>query len=117
MQQEHAEHELLTSRRKLAAMWGQREPDFGPVDAALFELPRIKNFELLARRLSDSPDFMQFATEARLRDAEIAVALSQARGAITVSGGLRRLQQTQDTALVAGVSMPLFSARRAAGHR
>lgn len=113
VQQEHAEHELLTSRRKLATMWGRREPDFGPVDAALFELPRIKNVEALAQRLSRSPDFMQFATEARQRDAEIALALSQARGSITVSGGLRRLQQTQDTALVAGVSMPLFSARRA----
>lgn len=110
--QEHAEHELLSSRRKLAALWGQREPDFGPVDAELFELPKVEDFEALAQRLSRSPDFIQFATEARQRDAEIALALSQARGAITVIGGLRRLQETQDTALVAGFSMPLFSARR-----
>ncbi|HUQ52579.1 MAG TPA: TolC family protein, partial [Gammaproteobacteria bacterium] len=33
VEQEHAEHELLTSRRQLAAMWGDSEPAFDDVSA------------------------------------------------------------------------------------
>ena len=35
IEREHAEHELLSSRRKLAAMWGDVEPTFGEVDGRL----------------------------------------------------------------------------------
>jgi cobalt-zinc-cadmium efflux system outer membrane protein len=114
LEQEHAEHELLSSRRKLAAMWGDRDADFDRVDTDLFRMPVITDFDALAGQLSSSPQFMEFASEARQRDAEMQLAMARARASITWSVGVRRLQRDGDMALVAGFSMPLQSAQRAA---
>ena len=51
IEREHAEHELLSSRRRLAAMWGAREPDFDDAAGDLFTLPEIGAFEDLLARL------------------------------------------------------------------
>ena len=69
---------------------------------------------MLASRLASSPDFLRFANEARQREAEIRLAEAKARSNIAVSVGLRRLEDSGDTALVAGFSLPLFGARQAA---
>jgi cobalt-zinc-cadmium efflux system outer membrane protein len=115
IEQEHAEHELLASRRKLAAMWGDSEASFGRVAADLYSLPETETFEALSIRLEHNPDFARFASEARLRDAEIRLAESRARSDLAVSAGVRRLQQTRDHAFVFGVTVPLGSAPRARG--
>lgn len=114
VEHEHAEHELLSSRRKLAALWGEREPQFGFVSAGLFQLPQVDDYEVLTTQLAGSPDFLRFASEARQREAEIRLAQARARSSITLNAGLRRLADTDDTALVAGFSLPLFGARQAA---
>jgi outer membrane protein, heavy metal efflux system len=113
LEEEHAEHELLTSRRALAAMWGAREADFGLVSLDLFRLPTLPDEKALVARLAGTPDFLVFATEARQRDAELQLALARARPALSWNAGVRRLQRDGDVGLVAGFSMPLQSARRA----
>jgi cobalt-zinc-cadmium efflux system outer membrane protein len=113
--QEHAEHELLASRRLLAALWGESEPDFGRIDADLYRLPMPATFESLLARLDRNPDFLRFVSEARLRDAEIRLAQARARSDIDVTAGIRRLQRSRDQAFVIGVAMPLGSAARARG--
>ena len=113
VEQEHAEHELLSSRRKLAAMWGARDADFGAVSAELFTLPAVGDYEMLLAQLQHSPELLRFATEARQRDAEIRLAEAKARASLTVSAGVRHLRETDDAALLAGVSLPLFSRARA----
>ncbi len=115
VEQEHAEHELLTSRRKLAAMWGATEAGFGAVSADLYALPAVEPFELLVARLAGNPDFTRFASESRLRDAEIRLAESKRRADITYFAGVRRLQETRDQAFVAGVTIPLAGRDRARG--
>jgi outer membrane protein, heavy metal efflux system len=115
IEREHAEHELLASRRKLASMWGDREAQFGRVEADLYRLPAAETFEALSARLQDNPNFTRFASEARLRDAEIRLAETRARSDIELSAGVKRLQQTQDQAFLFGVTVPLGSASRARG--
>lgn len=114
VEEEHAEHELLTSRRKLAAMWGARTADYGPVSADLFRLPDIGDFDRLTTRIASGPDFLRYASEARQRDAELQLAQAKARATISLSAGVRRLRETDDTAFVGGISMPLFGGRQAA---
>jgi outer membrane protein, heavy metal efflux system len=111
--EEHAEHELLTSRRKLAALWGETEARFGEVQADLYRLPNPGSFEALASAAERNPDFLRFASEARLRDAEVRLAESRARADLMLMAGVRQLQQSRDQAFVAGFSMPLFGASRA----
>ena len=114
VEQEHAAHELRTSRRRLAALWGDGEARFGRVAADLYRLPHPVPFEDLLARLDGNPDFVRFASEARLRDAELRLAEARRRADITVSGGLRHLEATGDQALVVGFSLPLGAGRRAA---
>jgi cobalt-zinc-cadmium efflux system outer membrane protein len=113
VEEEHAEHELLTSRRKLAAMWGDSEPAFDRVDADLYALPPAEGYELLVTRLVTNPDFARFASEERLRDAELRVAEARARTNLTVRAGVRLLHETNDESLLFGVTVPLQAASRA----
>ena len=111
--QEHAEHELLTSRRKLAAMWGDSEATFERVSADLYALPPSEGYEALVARLARNPDFTRFASEERLRDAELRVAEAHARTDLTVRAGVRLLHDTNDEAFVFGVTLPLRTSSRA----
>jgi cobalt-zinc-cadmium efflux system outer membrane protein len=109
---------LDAARRSLAAMWAVDDATFdgrplGEVRGDLFLLPQIEDFAGLIERLQANPDFLRFASEERLREAELRLATSQRRSNIELGGGLRRLQATHDTALVATFSIPLFSGRRA----
>lgn len=110
----HAEHELLASRRKLAAMWGDPEATFGPVEVDLYRMPVPAEFDTLIARLQVNPDFTRFASEARLRDAEVRLAQAQRTPDIQVFGGVRRFEATGDHGFVVGLSMPLFSGRQSA---
>ncbi len=112
---EHAEHELAASRRKLAAMWGATEDRFGRIEADLFSLPAVPTFEQLADAIPRSLDLARFASEARLRDAELRIAETRARSDISVSAGVRHLQTADDQAFVLGVTLPLGARTRASG--
>jgi outer membrane protein, heavy metal efflux system len=114
--EENAEHELLSARYKLAAMWGATDDRFGAIEADLYRLPEVATFESLAVRLKANPDFLRFATEGRLRDAEVRLAESRRRPDIQLAAGVRRLQDTRDEALVASIAIPLFTGDRAEAH-
>lgn len=116
IKEEHAEHELLSARQKLAAMWGETEPAFSTVTAQLFELPKPASFSTLVARLKTNPDFTRFASEQRLRDAELAVAEARRVPNVQLGGGIRQLNESDDHALVLSLSVPLFSASRNAGY-
>lgn len=113
-----AQSGLDTARRSLAALWGADDGSLngqalGPVVAQLFDMPAAGSYAALVARLDKNPDFLRFATEERLREAELRLAETQRRADLNVGGGVRRLQASRDFALVATVSMPLFAGRRA----
>jgi cobalt-zinc-cadmium efflux system outer membrane protein len=113
VEQEHAEHELLSSRRLLAALWGDREATFESVAADLAALPESEGYELLVARLESNPELGRYASEERMRAAELRVAEAHARSSLSVRTGVRLLHETDDQALMFGVTVPLFSASRA----
>src|SRR5262245_6190000 len=115
VEQEHAEHELLSSRRMLAAMWGDTDATFDNVSADLYALPQSEGYEALVARLAASPDFARFTSEERLRDAELRVAEAHARSNLVVRAGVRELHETDDESFVFGVTFPLFSRSRGTG--
>jgi cobalt-zinc-cadmium efflux system outer membrane protein len=103
----HAEHELLAARYDLAASWGAARPDFGQASADLYALPAISDYDTLLAQLEATPDLTRYLSEARLRDSEITLAMASRKPGIEVGAGVRRLQGTQDTALVFSASLPL----------
>lgn len=114
-----ASYRLEAARQSLAAMWGETSPalDGKPVGIAqadLFALPETGDFPALMERVLDNPDFLRFASETRLRDAELRMTASQRRPDVTVGAGVRRIEASDDAAAVASLSLPLFTGRRAA---
>lgn len=107
LEHEHAEHELLTSRRQLAALWGEREPRFGPAQGDLQILPPLATFEALSERLQGNPALLRFIAERRLRDAELHLAEQRRKPAWLVTAGIRRFGDGNDVAGVFGVQVPL----------
>lgn len=113
-----ARAEASAARRQLAATWGATDAvlDGTPIvdlDARLLDVPAVADYDALVARLDASPDFLRFASEARLRDAELRLAQAQRRPDVSWSAGVRRLQESRDQAFVAGLSIPFGSARRA----
>jgi cobalt-zinc-cadmium efflux system outer membrane protein len=110
---EHAEHQLLSSRRWLAAAIGEHQTSFGDAAGDLLALPEVASFDVLAGKLEKAPDFLRFADESRLRDAELRLAEMRRQADVRASLGVRRYEDQGDFAIVAGINVPLFSGRRA----
>jgi len=99
----------------LAATWAATEADFGAVAGDLFRLPQVPPFQSLVAAIERNPDFLRFASEVRLREAELRLAQSRARADLSLTAGVRRLELSDDQALVLGFSVPLFSGSRTRG--
>lgn len=100
------------TRLQLAALWGEREPDITIDPPSLLALPALPGRQELAALLEDIPEITRFADEARVREARLALARSAAVPDLSWEFGIRRLEATDDTALVAGISMPFGTRTR-----
>ena len=104
---------LKAARQHLAALWGERDPDFDVVVIDPLALPKIASFAELGDLLDRTPELAQFAGERRIREARLQLARSERTPDLDWQVGVRRLQATDDFALVGSVSIPLGSRRRA----
>lgn len=111
---EHAEHELASSRVKLAIMWGTTQPAFSNAIANLFNIEPADSFDQLASLLQRNPDLVRFATEERLSYSRLQLSGSSRKPDIEVIGGLRHFNFTDDTGLVFSLKIPLGTSSRAA---
>lgn len=102
------------ARRALAALWNGREPGFDTVSGDPLQLPALEDLAVLADHLQRTPELAQLAGEARVREAQLRLERSRQRADIDWRLGVRHMRGSGDTALVAGFSLPLGSARRAA---
>jgi outer membrane protein, heavy metal efflux system len=107
LQQQSMAAQLVAARVMLAAAWGSTELLFAQVGADLDTFAPLQSMESLSSAIEQNPNIAVFASEARLRDAELRLAQAQAHSNVGVSAGVRRLQSGSDSALVAGFSMPL----------
>lgn len=111
---ERATHELASARVALAALWGAAELDPEAVAGDLFELPALPSHAALLARLPENPVLLGLALDTHAARARERVAAASATPDITWHVGVRRLSAVNDTALVAGFSLPLGSAGRSA---
>jgi len=103
---------LDAARVKLAVLWGEERPRFAAASGNLFSLPALASLEQLRASLDRNPDLLRFASEARVREAALALARAQSRPDIDLSAGVRRLEDLDAEAFVLSFSMPLGSTRR-----
>lgn len=110
-----AKQQLHTQINSLAIMWGEQQPSFKKVEGDLFLLKESPKFSELTDRLNNSPYLQLFAEESRLQAAELRIAQAANKPNISWSAGIRHINGMDETALVAGVSIPLLSQSRNAG--
>lgn len=109
---EDAEHELLTARLALSALWGERVPDFVQAVGNLDTLPPVESLDALAARLPHSADQQTYGLDLASLEARQRAAATAARPDVSLSLGVRRLEAVDAQALVFGISVPLGNAPR-----
>ncbi|AKC86354.1 TolC family protein [Pseudoxanthomonas suwonensis] len=97
----------------LAALWGQRDPDFRLAPSDPLRLPEIAGLDTLTGHLERTPELARFADAQRIGEARVRLARSAATPDLDWQLGVRRLQESGDTALVGSLSLPLGGTRRA----
>jgi outer membrane protein, heavy metal efflux system len=112
---EDVEHELLTSRRQLAALWGDTEARFGEAQGELATLPALAAYESLTARIRSNPSLLKFSSETRLREAELKLAEQRRKPAWMLNTGVRRFEAGDDFAAVVGLAIPLSFKDRGEG--
>ena len=98
---------LEQSRRKLSSTWGSTEPEFSSVIGDLFEISPIPPLEPLKQKISETPYLQRWETEQERGQAIVDLEQSKRIPDVTLKGGYRRLEQTNDNAITFGISIPL----------
>lgn len=98
---------LAEARQRLAAMWGSTVPDFAEARGDFEDVAAIPPLMELSPQISQNPDVARWSAESDLRQAELALEESQTIPDVTVRGGIRRLEDGEDEAFVASISIPL----------
>lgn len=115
LKQSMLEAELASLRMSLATLWGADTADFDGLAGDLYAFAKAEAFDVLYDRIVESPEMQIFATEARLRNLELELARSQASIDVQWRVGIRHFEETGDSAVTAGVSVPLSTGRRSWG--
>ena len=104
---QRAQRDLDESKIQLAAVWAQTSSTFDSVSGELQATTAVPPLEKLAARISQNPDLARWTVELAQRQAAIELAKANATPNVTASAGVRRLSDSDDTALVVGLSLPL----------
>lgn len=104
---ERAKRGLETARRLLAATWGSTSPTFKKVKGQLDAAKPIPSAGQLVRRISQNPDIARWVAELEQRKAAVKLENAMRIPDATLSGGVRRFNETNANAFVLGIAMPL----------
>ena len=104
---EQAKRSLESSRVLLASCWGKEVAQFPAVRGSLEQIHEVPEFDLLTSSLDENPTVSRWDLEISERRARIDLAAAEAVPDVTVSGGARLFQGTDETALLVGVSLPI----------
>ncbi|MCD8456717.1 hypothetical protein LPH50_00465 [Xylella taiwanensis] len=87
---------LNAACRYLAALWKSRRPDFAAVSGDPLVLPALQDLAQLEHHLMRTPELAQLTGEARVREAELRLARSQAGADVQWQVGIRYLRNGGD---------------------
>ncbi len=102
-----AARELEAARKQLAATWGSTTSRFTKALGQLEIIRRVPALEELIQRLSQNPDLARWATELAEREASLDLERRRAIPDLTASLGVTQFTDTNDSAITAGLSIPL----------
>lgn len=98
---------LRAARRALGLIWGAQKPRFGRAAGKLARSTTIMGIDRVLRYLDKNPRIARWAEELLQRQAVLDLERAKAVTDVKIGAGARRLSESDDTAVVARVSMPL----------
>jgi outer membrane protein, heavy metal efflux system len=104
---ERAMRDLEAARTGLAATWGSTAPRFTKALGRLEDVRPVPAVEDLAGRLRRNPDLARWASELAGREASLDLERRRAVPDVTATLGITHFIDTDDSALIAGISIPL----------
>lgn len=114
LDRDRAIEEASAARLSLASLWGDRAPDFNMVSGDPSHLPALRDFALLSEQLQDAPELAELLGQQRIAEAQLQLVRTRSRADWNWQVGVRNSRADNATSLVAGFSIALGSARRAA---
>ena len=95
------------ARSRLSSMWGEPEPRFQRLRGTLENPPAPPSLDSLTARVQSSPLLRRWTAERSARERRLNLEHARSRPDLDAQFGLRRFQETEGSALVAGISVPL----------
>jgi len=117
IQHEQAIRNLQLARNQLASAWAAHAPMFEKAAGRLDSLALGPPIETLTDLIARNPDIARWSAEIEKEKAALELEKARAVSDITLSGGLQRFNETDDNAIVFGVSIPLGVSDRNQGGR
>ena len=96
---------------QLVRFWGETTANFATLEGSLYNFGATGSFDQLYARVQTSPFIQVLASEARIRDAQVTLARANGRSDLSWRVGIKRFEETGDSAFTAGLSIPLFSGK------
>jgi len=113
--EESAEFSIEAAMLRLSSLWGDLQPTFTGASANLLDLGEATSIQTLLTRLESNPAISVFASEERLKQAELREVETRRRANIELGAGIRHVAELNDSAFVLQFSMPLNNKNRARG--
>jgi len=105
---ERAKRRLENVRRGLATMWGSSLATFDRVKGDIQIIPpSIPSYDQIVSLINQNPDLARWSVEMEQRRAAVKLEDAKRIPDLTISGGLRRLNETGDKAFVFALSIPI----------
>jgi cobalt-zinc-cadmium efflux system outer membrane protein len=98
---------LEFARKQLTSTWAGENPRFESAAGELESLPPLPAIDQLALLTSQNPDMARWSLEIDKGRASLELEKAKSISDITLSGGMKRFNETDDNAIVFGISIPL----------
>lgn len=102
-----SEKALAAARHALAALWGGKSAAFDGVAGDLYEVSPPAAPEEFATAVAENPDIARWESQERRQRAALRLEKANAVPDVTVGGGIQRFEETDDSAVVLGVGVPI----------
>ena len=114
---EQARYTLEAARKRLAATWGSADPAFEAVTGRMDLITPLPELAELEKGIIKNPDVARWTTEIENKSAAVTLKDAEAIPDVTVGAGPRYSNETNDTAFVMALSVPIPLFNRNQGQR
>ncbi len=98
---------LAAARQNLAATWGARAASFERAAGDFYVVPAPPATADVNEMIAANPDLARWATEQKQRRAALDLEKAQAKSDVTIAAGVQRFEETDDSAFLVSLALPI----------